>query len=187
MAKRPLPDILTDAEEKALLDVFDIRWPTPRRNRTMILLALRTGMRVSELVNLKWEDIDQTSGRLHLKRGKGERDRVLWLSPILLDELAETTSNLGRERRGLVFPTRDGDLIKPPYLRAMIAKYAKKASIQKRVHFHLLRHTYLTKLYARTHDIRVTQQVAGHADISTTQIYTHVSGEDIRRAMLWEP
>ena len=88
------------------------------------------------------------------------------------------------ERTGLVFTTLQGKPIYTQYLRRMIAEKAKKAGIQKDVHFHLLRHTYLTKLYARTKDIRLVQQVAGHADISTTQIYTQISGEDIREAML---
>ena len=97
----------------------------------MILLALTTGMRVGDLVGLRWENIELDSGRTHLKRGKG-----------------------------------------------------KKAGIKKRVHFHLLRYTYLTRLYSQTKDLRLVQEVAGHADISTTQIYTHISGEDVRQAML---
>ena len=66
----------------------------------------------------------------------------------------------------------------------MIAMKGKKAGIEKRVYFHLLRHTYLTKLYGRTKDIRLVQEVAGHADIGTTQIYTHISGADVKQAML---
>lgn len=184
MAKRNLPDILTDSEERALLGAFNRRYRSGQRNRTMVLLALRTGMRIGEVLALRWEDIELDTGRVHLKHGKGDKDRVLWLSPPVLEELTATAAKMGRERSGLVFTTDKGGELDAGYCRRMIATYAKRAGIAKRVHFHLCRHTYLSKLYARTHDIRVTQQVAGHADISTTQIYTHVSGEDVRAAMI---
>ena len=106
------------------------------------------------------------------------------MSLIALSEMLDMSRKMGREPKGLVFSTMKGEPIKTPYLRRMIAAKAKKVGIGKRVHFHLLRHTYLSRLYGRTKDIRVVQEVAGHADISTTQIYTHLSGEDVRRAML---
>ena len=142
----------------------------------MILLALNTGMRVGDLVALRWEDIELDTGRCHIKNGKGAKDRVIFIRPMVLSEMLDMTRKMGTEPKG--------QPIKTPYLRRMIAQKAKKAGIGKRVHFHLLRHTYLSRLYGRTKDIRVVQEVAGHADISTTQIYTHLSGEDVRRAML---
>ena len=184
MKKRMLPDILTKEEEIKLLSVFNTRYPTSYRNHTMILLALNSGMRVGDLVNLQWEDIELDSGRVHIKNGKGRKDRVIFVRPVILSEMLDVSRKMGRDPEGLVFTTMKGESIKTPYLRKMIAEKAKKAGIWKRVHFHLLRHTYLSRLYGRTKDIRVVQEVAGHADISTTQIYTHVSGEDVRRAML---
>ena len=150
----------------------------------MILLALNTGMRIGDLVTLCWGDIELDTGRVHIKKGKGSKDRVIFIRPAILSEMLNVCQKMGGEPEGLVFTTLKGEPIKTPYLRRMIAEKAKKAGIGKRVHFHLLRHTYLTRLYARTKDIRVVQEVAGHADISTTQIYTHVSGEDVRSAML---
>ena len=150
----------------------------------MILLALNSGLRVGDLVSLRWEDLELDSGRCHLKNGKGAKDRVIFIRPAILSELLDMSRGMNREPKGLVFSTLKGEPIKTPYLRRMIAEKAKRARISKRVHFHLLRHTYLTRLYARIKDIRVVQEVAGHADISTTQINTHVSGEDVRTAML---
>ena len=184
MKKRTLPDILTKEEEFLLLSQFNTRYPTSFRNRCMILLALNTGLRVGDLINLQWQDIELDTGRAHIKHGKGKKDRVIFIRPIVLSDMVNMSTKMGREPTGLIFTTLKGEPIKTPYLRRMIADKAKKAGIKKRVHFHLLRHTYLTRLYQRTKDIRVVQEIAGHADISTTQIYTHISGEDVRNAML---
>ena len=184
MKKRTLPNILTQDEEIRLLSQFNPRYPTSHRNRTMLLLALNTGMRIGDLVSLRWQDIEMDTGRCHLKNGKGAKDRVIFIRPAVLSEMVEMSRKMNREPMGLVFTTLKGESVKTPYLRRMIAEKARKAGIKKRVHFHLLRHTYLTRLYQRTKDIRVVQEIAGHADISTTQIYTRISGEDVRDAML---
>lgn len=193
MKTRKLPDILTEDEETALLKVFNRRYPTAFRNRTMIKLALNTGMRIGDLVKLKWADIERDSGRCHIKHGKGRKtenyqgkDRVIFIKAEILSEMVDLAGKMGRKLAGLVFTTLKGKPVQDQYLRRMIGEKAKKAGIDKRVHFHLLRHTYLTRLYGRTKDLRLVQEVAGHADISTTQIYTHISGEDVRAAMLEE-
>ena len=111
------------------------------------MIGLRTGMRIGEILTLKWEDIQLDTGRVHLKHTKGDKDRVLWFVPPLLEELTATTRKMDREQSGLVFTTAEGGELDPGYCRRMIAKYAAKAGIKKRVHFHLLRHGYLTKLY----------------------------------------
>ena len=179
-----MPDILTDDEEFRLLAVFNRRYPTGYRNFTMILLALNTGMRIGDLIKLQWSDIELDSGRCHIKRGKGEKDRVIFIKPMVLSEMVDQAQKMDRDMSGLVFTTLKGDPVQDQYLRRMIAEKARKAGITKRVHFHLLRHGYLSRLYGRTKDIRLIQEVAGHADISTTMLYTHISGEDVKAAML---
>ena len=186
MSKRALPDILTDQEEEKLLSVFNLRYPTSYRNFTMILLALNSGMRIGDIIKLQWEDIELDSGRCHVKKGKGEVDRILFVKPTVLSTMVDQAKKMDRDLSGLVFTTLKGDPVQDQYCRRMIGEKAKKAGIKKRVHFHLLRHTYLSRLYARTKDLRLVQEVAGHADISTTQIYTHISGEDVKYAMLEE-
>ena len=149
----------------------------------MILLALTTGMRISELISLEWSDIERETYRCHIKKAKGEKDRVVFIKPAVLSDMVDLADKIN-DHTGLVFKTLQGQPVKDAYLREMIARKAKVAEIEKRVHFHLLRHTYLTRLYSQTKDLRLVQEVAGHADISTTQIYTHISGEDVRQAML---
>lgn len=123
-------------------------------------------------------------GRCHVKQGKGRKDRVIFIKPDVLSAMVDLAGRMDRKRAGRVFTTLQGKPVQTQYLRRMIGEKAKKAGITKRVHFHLLRHTYLTRLYGRTKDLRLVQEVAGHADISTTQIYTHISGADVRQAML---
>ena len=184
MAKRELPDILTLDEEYRLLEQFNRRYPTSFRNFTMILLALNSGMRIGDIISLQWSDIELDTGRCHVKKGKGEKDRVLFIRPTVLSTMVDLSKKMDRDLSGPVFTTLKGDPVQSQYHRRMIGDRAKKAGITKRVHFHLLRHTYLSRLYGRTKDLRLVQEVAGHADISTTQIYTHISGEDVKQAML---
>ena len=186
MGKRELPNILTPEEEKALLGAFTKRYPTSFRNRTMIELALNTGMRIGDLMNLKWSDIELDTGRTHIKQGKGKKDRVIFIKAEILSTMVDLAARFSSDRSGLVFTTLEGKPVQSQYLRRMIREKADKAGITKRVYFHLLRHTYLTRLYGRTKDIRVVQEIAGHASIDTTMIYTHVSGEDVKKAMLEE-
>ncbi len=187
MSDRKLPEILTADEEKALLATFNTRYASPFRNRCMILVALNTGARIGDLVNMKWGDITLDSGKWHIKQGKGRKDRVVFIKPTVLDELLKLAEKTGGDRTGYVFTTRKDNPVPPTYLRDMIRNRAASAGITKRVYFHLLRHTYLSNLYSHTKNIRLVQEVAGHSSIQTTQIYTHISGEDIRAAMLDEP
>ena len=181
--KRSLPDTLTENEENRLLATFNRRYRTAERNRLMIWLALNTGMRVGDLINLRFGDIELDTGRCHIKMGKGRKDRIVFIKPAILSDLVDLADRIS-DHTGLVFTTLKGGPVQAQYLRRMIGNQARKAVIEKRVHFHLLRHTYLTRLYRETKDLRLVQEVAGHASSATTEIYTHVSGEDIKDAML---
>ena len=181
--KRSLPDILSENEENRLLATFNRRYRTAERNRLMIWLALNTGMRVGDLINLRFGDIELDTGRCHIKMGKGRKDRIVFIKPAILSDLVDLADRIS-DHTGLVFTTLKGGPVQAQYLRRMIGNQARKAVIEKRVHFHLLRHTYLTRLYRETKDLRLVQEVAGHASSATTEIYTHVSGEDIKDAML---
>jgi len=181
--KRSLPDTLTENEENRLLATFNRRYRTAERNRLMIWLALNTGMRVGDLINLRFGDIELDTGRCHIKMGKGRKDRIVFIKPAILSDLVDLADRIS-DHTGLVFTTLKGGPVQAQYLRRMIGNQARRAVIEKRVHFHLLRHTYLTRLYRETKDLRLVQEVAGHASSATTEIYTHVSGEDIKDAML---
>jgi integrase/recombinase XerD len=186
MAKsRKLPEVLTDDEIAAVLSQFNHRSPTSWRNQCMIKVALATGMRVGELAALRWEDLTLEGGawKVFIHDGKGHKDRILWVRPGLVAELIRMTAKMGREQTGLIFATLDGAPLDTGYLRRTLRAKGVKAGVP-RLHWHLLRHTALTKLYARTKDLRLVQEVAGHANVQTSTIYTHLSGAGIRSALL---
>ena len=181
--KRVLPEILTKKEEKALLSQFNTRYYTSHRNLLMIKLALATGMRVSELIKLTFQDITPSEGvfKIHIKQAKGKKDRMIFISPDMykaLYELHEKHEVFSK----YVFSTHTKKPVLDSYLRRMIKQKGIKAGIP-RLHFHLLRHTYLTRTYDKTKDLIIVKEIAGHANISTTMIYTHTSGEAVRAAM----
>jgi integrase len=179
-----LPEVLTEEEEKKLLSQFNQRYPTSWRNQLMIRTALKTGMRISELIELRFEDMTPVNGgiRAHVKGGKGDKDRVLWIQSEIVDEMYVLAMKFGRTPTGRVFTTLRGLDLDDSYLRRVIRDKGRK-SVDRRVHFHLLRHTALTRLYDATKDIRLVQDVAGHDDPKTTAIYAHTSAANLKEAM----
>ena len=185
MAKpRILPDVLTMDEQRALLNVFNRRYHSGRKNRLMVELMLTAGLRVSEVCTLKWAALRYRDNKILIKQAKGQKDRNLFIPESLMNRLKafkeESPSNV------YVFATRTGKPQDRSTLNKMVKNYAMKAGIEKNVYNHLLRHTALTDLYSGTKDIRQVQAIAGHASIQTTQIYTHISAEKIRETMTTE-
>jgi integrase/recombinase XerD len=181
VARLRIPETLTPDECTALLSAFNLRYWAPRRNHALVSVMLASGLRCAEALALEWAPhIDLMSGRVWVENGKGGRDRIVWLPPHVLDVLgAWRTSNA----HNLVFPTGAGARMLTCYVRAAIPRAARRAGIDKRVHPHLLRHTFATELYRRTRDIRIVQRALGHSSIAHTQIYTHVSDNEVRDAM----
>ncbi len=128
---------------------------------------------------------EQGAIKLRVLDGKGGKDRILFMAPGLYEEILDYSEKHSSERIGVVFRTTKGKHVKDAYIRKMMRQKAIKAGIEKIITFHSLRHTALTRLYEKTKDIRLVQEVAGHSDISTTQIYTHISGANIRDAMVY--
>jgi len=181
-AKR-LPKILTVDEQARLLGQFNTRYPTPHRNLCLVRLMLEAGLRVGEAVALKPEHLDMTTCRLQVREGKGAKDRVLWIGDDLRDLIGEWLSR--RPESVWLFPTRDGSLVPTRYMREMVKRMARKASITEVERFspHALRHTFATDLYAATTNLRLVQKALGHSDISTTMIYTFVCDADLEAAL----
>ena len=179
---KKLPETLNTQERKALLAAPRLQAPTGHRDLCMMTLMLNAGLRASEVLHLRGRDIDWTSGQLMVREGKGKKDRSLWLSEPDLDLLRAWKSR--RPVAGeLLFTTLRGTPIKDRDLRAMVKRRARKAGIIKDVHPHMLRHTFATDLYRVTKDIRLVQKTLGHADLSTTMIYTHLVDDDVAHAM----
>jgi integrase/recombinase XerD len=148
----------------------------------MITLMLNTGLRASEVLHLRVRDIDWTSGQLMVREGKGKKDRTLWLNEPDL-ELLRAWRGRRPVASELMFTTLHGTPVKDRDLRAMVKRRARKVGITKDVHPHMLRHTFATDLYRATKDIRLVQKTLGHADLSTTMIYTHLVDDDVAHAM----
>lgn len=183
---RKIPDVLTAEEQESLLRQPNLRYPTGQRNRLILQLMLSTGLRLAETTALLWRDIDLHAGRLQVQRGRGARERVLWIGDADLGALRDWHGRQARDVAGRpehVFTTLEGKPVSGRYVQAMVKRYAQKAGIEKNVHPHLLRHTFAADIYRETSNIRVAQKALGHADLSTTQIYTHLVEEELEGAL----
>ena len=183
MGKRKLPDILTEEETKKLLDIPNHRYPTSYRNYCMMKLSLETGMRISELIHLMIENIDWNTGKVFIRSGKGDKDRIIYLRNGMLEELKALRERFNFSNTGNLFTTLKGCELDDGYLRKMIKRVAEKSGITKRTYFHLLRHTFGSNTYRDTKDIRTLQEILGHSDISTTMLYSTISNDDVKRVM----
>ena len=182
---RKIPDILTIGEQERLLSQFNLRYITPHRNKVMIKLLLDTGLRLSEMTNLKWNDIDLMVGSLKVIQGKGAKDRVLYINDNLLEDLKIWKKRQFKEwgKTEYVFTTRTLNKLDGKAVRKMIKTYSDKANINKNITTHTLRHTFATDLLRATNNIRQVQKALGHSDISTTQIYTHITDSELENSM----
>ena len=185
MAKRKIPEFLTVEEQEQLINVFNVRYFNSFRNRTMIKLFLASGLRLSEMINLRWRDINLMTGQLKVVEGKGAKDRILWISDSIVKEL-----RLWKERQSkkldiceLVFTTSNKLKLDDRNIRRMVSLYSAKAGINKNVSPHTFRHTYASDLLRETKNIRLVQKALGHEDLSTTMIYTHIVDDEFEKAL----
>lgn len=178
-----LPKTLTEAETERLLEQPNLRYYGPHRDYLVMWLMLKIGLRASEAVSLRPEHINLMSGKLMVREGKGAKDRTLWLGENLLEELRQWIGR--RPESDWLLPTRKGTKVATSHVRRSVKRYARKADIEEvdRVSPHTLRHTFATRLYRDTGKIRMVQKALGHADLSTTMIYTHIVDEELEGAM----
>ena len=180
---RKLPKVLTTEEQERFLAVFNTRYPAPHRDLCMIRLMLEAGLRAGEVVALKPEHLDMMTCRLMVRNGKGAKDRTLWIGDNLRDLIGEWIQR--RPESAYLFPSRTGKKLDTSHLRYMVARRAEAASISEaeQVSPHTFRHTFATDLYRETKNIRLVQKALGHADLSTTMIYTHIVDDELEDAM----
>lgn len=181
---RSLPKSLTEAEVETLLGAPEISDPLGHRDRAMLEVLYATGLRVSELINLKQSQVNLNQGVLRI-RGKGDRERLIPLgeeSQRWVREFASgpRTEILLERQSEYLFPTRRGDRMTRQAFWHIIKRYAKKADIHGKLSPHTLRHAFATHLLNNGADLRVVQMLLGHSDLSTTQIYTHVARERMK-------
>jgi len=182
-----LPKILTEEETDRLLSQPNQRYFGPCRDYLFMRLMLKAGLRASEATALRPEHLGLMSGKLSVREGKGAKDRTLWVGEKVLSELQEWMDRRREEAEASDFllPTRKGTEVATSHLRRSVKRYARKAGIEEvdRVSPHTLRHTFATRLYRETGNIRMVQKALGHSDLSTTMVYTHVIDEELEGAM----
>jgi integrase/recombinase XerD len=181
---RSLPKSLSEEEVESLLNAPLIADPLGHRDRTMLEVLYATGLRVSELVNLKYSQVNTNQGVIRIM-GKGNRERLIPLGEEAvrwLNEFIRAPRNeiLLDRTTDYLFPTRRGDRMTRQAFWHIIKRYARKAVIEKELSPHTLRHAFATHLLNHGADLRVVQMLLGHSDLSTTQIYTHVARERMK-------
>ncbi len=180
-----LPQVLGEAEVDALLRVPAGNDSIDVRDRAMLELLYATGLRVSELVSLRLTDLNLVAGYL-VTSGKGEKERLVPIGEsagrVLAEYLQTARSELDRTGESRVlFLSRLGGKMSRQAFWNIIKKRALQAGIRKAISPHTLRHSFATHLLEHGADLRSVQLMLGHADLSTTQIYTHVSRERLKK------
>ena len=182
---KTLPKILSLKEVEQLLEQPNLKTPLGIRDRAMLELLYAAGMRVSELVRLPMNQINLEGGYARLY-GKGSRERIVplgreavkWVN-LYLKDVREKLAK-GKESQFL-FINRSGKGMSRQRFWKNLKVYGQRAGIQKKITPHLLRHSFASHLLERGADLRSVQMMLGHVDISTTQIYTHVTGERLKK------
>jgi integrase/recombinase XerD len=171
---RRLPTILSQEEVARLIDAAD----TPF-HRTLLMTLYATGLRRAEVTHLKVSDIDSKRMVIHVRGGKGRKDRDVMLSPKLLEELRQHWRRLRRKPSVWLFPSRYGRSsdcpITPKGIYHACKEAARRAALQKVVYPHTLRHCFATHLLEAGADLRTIQILLGHSDLKETTIYLHLS------------
>ena len=172
---KTLPTVLTKPEVKALIKAAG------KKNRRLIIeLLYSSGLRVSEAVKLKTEDLNLKERTARVKGGKGNKDRTVILSKFWIKKFKKSLSKR-KTKSPFVFAKKNGMPISTDSVQRLVKKAAKKAGIQKEVTPHTLRHSHATHLLEAGENIRTIQELLGHSSLATTQIYTHVSVESLKK------
>ncbi len=174
--EKKIPTVLTKKEVLSLFESLNTK-----KSRLMISLMYAAGMRVSEVVSLKIDDLDFDDNIGHIRQAKGKKDRIFNIPKFLflrLKKYSEKQKSLGEN---YLFVGRNKKRMSSRNLQKIVKLTAKKAGIKKDVHCHTLRHSFATHLLEDGTDIRFIQQLLGHSSISTTELYTHVSSESLKK------
>lgn len=182
--EKHLPETLRPEQVQKLLESIGPNDPLGLRDRAMMELLYSSGLRVSELCDARLENIDLDSGFIRVT-GKGNKTRLV---PVGKPAAVAIRAYLDRERPELVtkktgaeiFLSIRGKKLTTPRIRQLIKQYAARAGLDVNVYPHLMRHSFATHLLGGGADLRIIQELLGHADISTTQIYTHVENSGLK-------
>jgi len=158
--------------------------PNNIRDKAILFLLYGTGLRVSELSDLNLNHLDLDNRIIHVVGGKGNKDRIVPLPDLIIPILKESiTKRVENANSTALILNRSGNRLTPRSIQRLVKKYKKEAGLEeKKVTPHTLRHAFATHLLSNAVDIRVIQELLGHASLSTTQLYTHVSLEHLRES-----
>jgi tyrosine recombinase XerC len=173
-----LPQFLTEEEVFRLIESSQPKDEMGMRDRAILETFYSTGMRISELVGLSQEDLDFIGGIVKLK-GKGKKERIAPIGEKAISSLREYLEKR-KKQTSAVFLNKRGTRITDRGVRNIVGKYLKASGMKKGVSPHTLRHSFATHLLNRGADLRTVQELLGHANLSTTQIYTHLTTEKLK-------
>jgi len=179
---RKIPSFLSEKEVEALLETPSVDEQYGIRDRAILEVVYGAGLRISELINLNLTDLNLKGGWVKVL-GKGSKERIVplgreacrWVRIYLRKRRTETTDKLS------LFCNRYGKRLSRQACWKIIKKYSQKAGITKKISPHTLRHSFATHLLSRDADLRFVQELLGHTNISTTQIYTHITQERLKK------
>ncbi len=178
--EKALPHFLTVKEILVLLEVPNIATVRGMRDRAILETLYSTGLRVSELISLKVEDIDEKQGVIRA-RGKGKKERIVPIGSFAIDAIQRYRSNLPEEFKqgsdGSVFLNRFGRRLSDRSVRKILDKYIREAGLNHKTSPHTLRHSFATHMLDGGANLRVVQELLGHKHLATTQVYTHLTHE----------
>jgi len=182
---KTIPEVLSLSEIESMLSVVNSRSRLGMRDKAILELMYTTGMRVSELVNLKMENLNLDVGFVRCI-GKGHKERIIPIGKkanlVLKRYLDKSRPKLIKDRTNpILFLSRLGKKISRQSIWKIIKKSVRDAKIKRKIKPHTLRHSFATHLLERGADLRSVQEMLGHADISTTQVYTHINKDHLKR------
>jgi integrase/recombinase XerC len=186
---RRLPSFLTQEEIVRIIEAPDLSTPPGQRDRAFLELLYASGLRVSELAKLTLEQVNFDTREVRVL-GKGAKERITLMgepaAKALVTYIEQGRPKLLKKRKNnnAVFLNRSGGRLTARSVENILQRYAEKVGISRRVHPHMVRHTFATHLLDGGADLRVVQELLGHASLSSTQIYTHVSKSQAKKVYL---
>ncbi|MCR4327315.1 MAG: tyrosine-type recombinase/integrase [Nanoarchaeota archaeon] len=174
--EKRIPTVLTKKEVVTLFESL-----STKKSRLMVSLMYGAGLRVSELVSLKVQDLNFEEKVGNVRQAKGKKDRIFNIPKSIFSKLKRQVERQKSLKEVYLFSGRKGKKMSSRNMQKIVKNAGKKAEIKKEIHCHTLRHSFATHLLENGVDIRKIQELLGHADLSTTQIYTHVSTEELKK------
>ncbi|MEM5836192.1 MAG: tyrosine-type recombinase/integrase [Candidatus Aenigmatarchaeota archaeon] len=170
---KKLPTVLTKEEVKKIIDSIE-----NEKHKLIVMMLYSSGLRLSELINLKVGDLELNERIGWVRTGKGEKDRMFIISEKLAERIGKFIE--GKRPEDYVFSGRK-EKLSPRTIQKIVANAVKKANINKKVSPHTFRHSFATHLLDAGENIRKIQELLGHSSLTTTQVYTHISKEELKK------